>query len=286
MDESTWSVYMHQSPSGKRYIGITGGALSKRWAGGSGYRKNPIFYRAILKYGWDNIAHVVLASGLSRGEAVELEKFYIQLFRSNDRRFGYNATAGGDGCNGSPRSEETKALLRAKCSGWKHSPEALEKIRQRSKEMWLDPELRARMTGRGPEHWNYGKKRSPETVAKMVASRAGYKHTPEWIAWAKERFSGEGNPNYGRVFGEDFRKIQHDKMVELMKDPERRQHLRDSFPRKWVRQIDLSGRIVAEYDGIHEAERSSGVAAGNISQSCRGKRKSAGGYRWEFFFEG
>lgn len=282
----SWSVYVHTSPSGKRYVGITGKKPSVRWGGGAGYRKNPVFYRAILKYGWNNIRHEILREGLSKEEAIFWEQIYIAFFRSNVRGFGYNATAGGEGCNGTPRSEETKALLRERCCGWKHTPEAKAKISQRSKELWDDPELRARMTRQGPDHWNFGKKRSPETIAKMVAGRAGYKHTDEWKAWARERFSGPGNPNYGRKFGEGFCQFQSRKMTALMQDPARRARLRDCFERKQVAQYTLDGALVSTYDGLHEAERATGVPAGNISQCCRGKRKSSGGFIWRYSSSG
>lgn len=131
-------------------------------------------------------------------------------------------------------AKKTKEILRNKCSGWHHSDAAKEKISQRSKEMWLDDELRRRMTRRGSDHWNYGKKRSPETVAKMVEGRKGYRHTEEWINWAKERFSGEGNPNYGRKFDEEFCRKQSEKMKQYMSDPLNREHLRECFDRKTV----------------------------------------------------
>lgn len=54
-------VYKHTTPSQKIYIGITSMSTSKRWGHkGYGYRNQPYFYRAILKYGWDNIKHEVL----------------------------------------------------------------------------------------------------------------------------------------------------------------------------------------------------------------------------------
>ena len=40
--------------------------------------------------------------------------------------------------------------------------------------------------------------------------------------------------------------------------------------------------IETKYDSINEASRVTGVAASNISAVCNGKRKTAGGYRWEF----
>ena len=41
-----YTVYMHISPSGKRYIGITSVKPKYRWRNGKGY-ETQIFYRAI-----------------------------------------------------------------------------------------------------------------------------------------------------------------------------------------------------------------------------------------------
>lgn len=75
----SWLVYKHISPSDKVYIGITHLLLSQRWCRGNGYKNNPIFYRAILKYGWDNIEHKVVISNLTKGQAEEVEKKTINF---------------------------------------------------------------------------------------------------------------------------------------------------------------------------------------------------------------
>ena len=71
-------VYCHTSPSGKKYIGITCQRPTKRWNNGRGYIENRYFYRAILKYGWENIDHKILYENLSQNEAFEKE---IELIR-------------------------------------------------------------------------------------------------------------------------------------------------------------------------------------------------------------
>ena len=52
-----YCVYLHTSPTNKYYVGITKQNPLKRWANGRGYCKNKHFYKAILKYGWDNFQH-------------------------------------------------------------------------------------------------------------------------------------------------------------------------------------------------------------------------------------
>lgn len=50
--DKCYTVYMHISPSGKRYVGITRQRPVARWKNGRGYINNEYFYRAIKKYGW------------------------------------------------------------------------------------------------------------------------------------------------------------------------------------------------------------------------------------------
>lgn len=93
-----WYLYCHTNQiNGKRYIGITGRKPARRWKGGSGYKKQPLFYNAIKKYGWNAFSHDILFSNLTKEEAGEKEIFFIALFRSADKRYGYNNTRGGLG---------------------------------------------------------------------------------------------------------------------------------------------------------------------------------------------
>ena len=39
---NNYTVYMHVSPSGKRYIGITGQDVKKRWGNGIGYESEVV----------------------------------------------------------------------------------------------------------------------------------------------------------------------------------------------------------------------------------------------------
>ena len=63
-------VYKHTTPSGKVYIGITRTTLERRCgSNGRNYSKNILFYRAIQKYGWQNIKHEILFDGLTKEQA-------------------------------------------------------------------------------------------------------------------------------------------------------------------------------------------------------------------------
>ena len=96
-DMKTYTVYCHTSPSGRKYIGITSTHVNRRWGNGNGYKSNPYFWRAIQKYGWDNISHEILLDGLTVCEAKAKEEYLISTMNLTDRKFGYNIRGGGDG---------------------------------------------------------------------------------------------------------------------------------------------------------------------------------------------
>ena len=96
--KKNYTVYKHIAPNGKIYVGQTCQKNpNRRWQKGEGYKPNAHFYNAIQKYGWDNIEHVIVATGLTKKEADWLEKYLIAFYETTDRTKGYNNTKGGDG---------------------------------------------------------------------------------------------------------------------------------------------------------------------------------------------
>lgn len=91
-----FSVYVHKTPNGKVYVGITGQKPSTRWKNGKGYPQNKHFTNAVNLYGWDAMEHIVVADGLTKEEAAEMEKKLIAEYKSNEIAFGYNQSAGGE----------------------------------------------------------------------------------------------------------------------------------------------------------------------------------------------
>ena len=135
-----WSVYKHTTPNGKVYIGITSQSPMVRWNYGCGYEKQ-VFGKAIKKYGWAYITHEVIASGLSKQQAIGMEIELIARCRSTESAYGYNIMPGGEcgGNLGHKMSEETRAKMSLSASarwqspdrrGHKQSPEWIEKRRQ------------------------------------------------------------------------------------------------------------------------------------------------------------
>ena len=90
-------LYVHVTPNNKKYFGITCKSVDERWRNdGSGYKTQRLFWRAIQKYGWDNIQHIVLADNLSKEWACKLEQDLIWKYKSNNPKYGYNVSTGGE----------------------------------------------------------------------------------------------------------------------------------------------------------------------------------------------
>ena len=109
---------MYIFPNGKRYIGKTKRKLTRRQHGDwSGYKSCTLLWKAIQKYGTENIKTEILFKGvLTDEEASEKERFFIAKFKTNACRYknpsyGYNLTDGGDGVNGWKPSGERLIIL-------------------------------------------------------------------------------------------------------------------------------------------------------------------------------
>lgn len=145
----SYCVYKHESPNGKVYIGITGNNPIERWGNGYHYSNNQHFYRAILKYGWDNMKHEILFTDLTKEEACEKEIELIAKYQSNNPNYGYNHALGGDINVGWHHSEKSKIKMRKpKSDQTKFRMSEAGKKRGQPKQ-W---------NRRGKEPWNKGKK--------------------------------------------------------------------------------------------------------------------------------
>lgn len=89
-------VYIYTFPNGKKYVGQTANTLESRARNGDGYINSPAVYNAIKKYGWNNLK-IEIFPCFSKEEMNKLEQYYIKLYHTNEKEYGYNLTVGGDG---------------------------------------------------------------------------------------------------------------------------------------------------------------------------------------------
>lgn len=143
--ENNYTVYMHTSPSEKRYIGITQQSPpEKRWKNGCGYQGQAYFYRAIQKYGWDNFQHEILFKGLTKEEAEQKEIELIPCYDSTNSNKGYNIEYGGNSIG--KMSEAQKRKLKEVHTGRRCSEETRKKMSESGKKKVFSKEHRKHLS--------------------------------------------------------------------------------------------------------------------------------------------
>ena len=148
INNGKYCVYVHTNKiNGKMYVGQTCQKPERRWNKGGGYRPETYFGKAIAKYGWDNFEHEIVASNLTKEEADNFEILLIKELNTQNRSYGYNLTAGGEGSSGCVRNEEWRAKQSEAHKGKKHSEESKLLIAQHS------PRRKGRV-GQYDKQWN------------------------------------------------------------------------------------------------------------------------------------
>ena len=268
-------IYKHTSPSGKVYIGQTGQKPENRWDNGSGY-KSGYFYCAIKKYGWENIQHEVLFTGLDQLNADIIEEDLIYYYKQIGKS--YNLANGGSVNRGWKMSEEAKEKLRIINTGRTMSDEAKEKIR---------------LSKLGEKNPNYGKSPSKETREKI--SKAGKGRGAKRVKqidpesgevvkiWDSETEACEfykGNPG---LISDAIRRNSLTKGYYWKFEDDNTPLIKKKNPlNKEVEQIDKNTlEVIKVWDSLSEVESQLNISASNISNVCKGKRKTAGGFIWK-----
>lgn len=248
MGNKNWTVYMHTSPSGKKYIGITSQKTTKRWRFGKGY-KNSAFQNAIKKYGWINIAHDILFEGLTKQEAENKEIELIAFYRTNQKKYGYNIQNGGN-CLGT-HSTETRNKISKALKNKPKSKEAVENLRNALLKYYKEN-----------PNANKGRVVSEETRMKIRIANKGHKLTPEQKIKQSLALKGEKNPMYNKHHTLEARKkmsLNYTKKVKVKR---------------------LSDNKV--YDSILDASKDNGVSRTAISNCLKGITKHSANSKWEY----
>lgn len=260
---NNYTVYKHITPNNKIYVGITSRSVYERWNKGYGYIGNQYFYRAIKKYGWENIKHEILFSGLTKEEACKKEIELIEHYQSNKRIYGYNISSGGEGGEaGVQFSEEHRLKISVALKGNKNP--SGKPISEEHRKHLSDCKS-------GINHPFYGKHLSEEH--KKHISDSNSKEKAYWYGKkipesARKKMSekqmGKNNNNYGKHFSLDHK----NKLAKAHN----------------IKTICVETGIT--YDSMLIASKLTGVCYSSISNCCNGKAKTAGGYHWKLIEKG
>lgn len=216
------------------------------------------FHNAIRKYGFKNFQYKVLFRVHCRNQQDLVNTLNskeincIKFFKSTQREFGYNVTAGGEGY-------------------------AVDE-KQRKK-------ISQRVSGKGNPM--YGKHHTKEVREKLSRLNKGKKMPPGFserqselhkgISFTEEHRKNLSKSLKGMVFSEE-----HKKNISISKKG--KPNLTNASP---VVQFSMEGNYIAEFISIRLAEKSTGVSEANIRVCCCKARAgnnniSAGNYIWRY----
>ena len=274
----TWKVYKHTNKiNGRCYIGITCHKYaSSRWGrNGNSYHQpgQKKFWRAIQKYGWDNIKHIVLLENLSKEVACECEKYLIAKYHTNESIYGYNVATGGEHNSGFHfhHTEDAKRKIGEASKGHIISEKQKRQISEAHKGKKLSQETRNKISEAISNIMvdEYKKKISESVKHKWKeGAYANRKHNQ--IPWNKGLTKDD--PRVAKF----VRKVGEFNHTEEAKLKMSKSHIgKPAHNRKKVMCVET--KVI--YESVSEATRQTGI--NNISKSAR-KNTIAGGFHWRY----
>lgn len=309
-----WTVYIHIFPNKKYYIGITSQRPEERWKkDGIGY-STQIVYKAIQKYGWNNIEHFIFAKNLTHKEACHVERLLISKLDSIKN--GYNILNGGEGYSKfSDKDKEEMYSLWER--GMKISQIANkfnsyydvikssllakgiteEELLNRTsfiEKKYKKEILKQYYEGKSLTDISNFFHCSINTIRKIL-QRSGIFH--EEIMEKYKTISSSQKEIIKKMllsgkteaYIANYYKTNRNTVSNFIK-----KYLSDlspliltnkyKFQSKKIKQLDLNGNLINTFPSIKEAAIAINNLNGrsHISDVCNGKRKTAYGYKWEF----
>lgn len=180
-------LYSLTFPNGKKYIGITSGALSRRLSLHKSHAKTGragAVYNAIRKYGATGFMAEKLVVASDWEYLCTLEQKAIVAFKTL-APYGYNLTAGGEGFLGNTYTDEQRARMsevrkgkgigpRPHARGWSHTDEAKRKIAEAAKVRKVSQDTRDKIGASKLGNTNrVGHTVSSETREKIASAQRG-----------------------------------------------------------------------------------------------------------------
>lgn len=151
-------------------------------------------------------------------------------------------------------------------------PEVKAKISKSNKEKWSDEKYRDKMSDAFEKFYN-------SEVGKKIASKRTKKN------WENEEFRRKVIDNMTSTMRSDEFKQRHSKtMKEAYSSEEVREKVRgaNNGASRKIKQYDLEGNLIAEFETLTKAYEMTGLHYKNISKALNSHRKTAYGYVWKF----
>lgn len=230
----------------KVYIGLTKNGFKQRYSGSIKATHNKHLQHSIEKYGIENFEIIEeFDFADNEQELKEKEKYYIQFFKSNDPKYGYNKTSGGE--HPVPNEQAKKKMSDAK-KGKTYG--------EKTKQLWSE-----QRTGQGNP--NFGKRWDDEHKQKIAAS-------------VSKSTRGELNPMYGKKHSDESKAKMSNKAKNRKHSQETKQKMSET--RKGCNNANSKKVLCVEtgiiFNTIKEAKEWCGAPA--IGQCCRGNVSYSG----------
>ena len=307
MGNNKFKLYLHISPSWKYYVGITSlKTVEERWGSeGHGYNSQ-YFKRAIDKYGWNNFIHIIICKNLSKEDACELEKLFIEQLKSNIPQHGYNVSNGGE-CTmlGKHHSKEAKQKISDRFS------EAVDQYSKngsfiKSWKSMIDAEIGLnidrsaiakcckgiyktskgfvwRYKGESFNKYNLNKKSQRINVIKVKQFSVDGKLIKVWDSISQvAQYLHVSTSSISRCCkGYKGRKTVGGFVWRYIEDPFDKYSI-ENEKYSPVCQFDLDGKYISSFKTIISASKGTGISSNDISMCCSNKIKTSGGYIWRY----
>lgn len=263
---------------------------------GQDRNNNPNYYGSgnllklsIKKYGKENFIKETLEECKNEDHLNEREIFWILNYNSTDKTIGYNISDGGKEGDrklghdivkngiynywvnkyGKEEADRRKSI----------KIEKLKKIGKEGNKLTKNGRYNIWVEKYGKEEANkrYEEWRLKISQYQQYKLDNGWKHTED----AKEKIS---NARLGKKMSEEtknkMRKPKPKGFSEKLSKIKKGVSTGPSKKRKEVEQFDLDGKIIGTWESIIKVEKELNIY--NINAVCKGKQKTAGGYKWKY----
>jgi group I intron endonuclease len=248
------------------------------------------FHNAIRNYGPENFEWQIL-DVCNNSDLDEQEIYYIKLYKSYNKEFGYNMTEGGDNdpkCNlGRKFSEEHKKNMSIALLGRKFSEDTLENMSKAQRRRYKHDEklrdilknndvlkkktLQYDLKGNFVRCWE--SIRSASDILGVDDSNISRACNREWKTSA------------GFIWRYENDNVTKEDLYDINKSKKLSQEHKDRITasqRKTIIQYDLLGNFIKIWNGVDIASKETGIAKSGIIRCCQGKYKKSGEFIWKY----
>lgn len=217
---------------------------------------------------------------MTKTEAEQKEALLIAEFKSNDREFGYNKSVGGE-CgarHGWKQTDEARQKIsianKGRGQGRKLSESTIEKIRTALSGRILSEEHIEKLsvpTGKAPKVNQYDLEGN--FINQWLSGAHAAKTLNIQAVHIYHVCNGMWKTASGFIWLYDSDK---DLLAERLKKLNTRRNI------KPIIQLNKNNEIIQWWSCAREASEKCNITRSTISETCQGKRKTAGGYKWVY----